>query len=101
MCGTHRSQGFKVSTALTGTRQEVQEKTVYIYLTHQHFGEACVWASEARVADLLSSASSAVNMRRFQICSKKQIEADAKSEAKNHTDMIVKRSAQKGIYMNA
>lgn len=61
-------RGFKVSTALTGTRQEVQEKTVYIYLTHRHFGEACVWASgaseasEARVADLLSSTSSAANM---------------------------------------
>lgn len=54
----HRSQGFNSPAALTGTRQEVQEKTVYIYMTHQHFGEVCTWASEAGVTDLSSSSSS-------------------------------------------
>lgn len=49
-------------SALTGTRQEVQEKTVYIYVTHQHFGEVCTWTSEAGVTDLFSSSSSAANI---------------------------------------
>lgn len=58
----HRSQGSNSPAALTGTRQEVQEKTVYIYMTHQHFGEVCTWTSEASVTDLSSPSSSTASL---------------------------------------
>lgn len=57
----HRSQ-FNSPVALTGTRQEVQEKTVYIYMTHQHFGEVCTWTSEAGMTDLFFSSSSTADI---------------------------------------
>lgn len=58
----HKGQRFNSPAALTGTREEVQEKTVYIYMTRQHFGEVCTWTSEAGTADLLSSSSSTANI---------------------------------------
>lgn len=74
ICGTHRSQGFNSPAALTGTRQEVQEKTVYIYLTHQHFGEVSAWTSEAGMTDPLSSTSPTVNMCWLQSISLRQLQ---------------------------
>lgn len=35
---------------------------MYIYLTHQYFGEVHMWTSEAGMADLFSSTSSSVDI---------------------------------------
>lgn len=59
---THRSQHFNSPAALTGTRREAQEKTVYIYMTHRRFGEVCTPTSEADMTDLFSSASSSADI---------------------------------------
>lgn len=58
----NRGQRFNSLASLTGTRREVQEKTVYIYMTRQHFSEVCTWTSEAGMVDLFSPASSAANV---------------------------------------
>lgn len=58
----HRGQGFTSPAALTGTRQEVQEKTVYIYMTRQHFCKVCSRTSETSVIALFSSSSPTANI---------------------------------------
>lgn len=58
----HWGQRFNSPGALTGTTQEEREKTVYIYMTQQHFSLVCNQTSEGGVTDLVSMSSSTVNI---------------------------------------
>lgn len=44
-CGARGSE-LNHPLGLAGSRQEVEEKTVYIYMTRQRFGEDRTWTSE-------------------------------------------------------